>query len=173
MELVRIAGFDPGLRFCGFAVVNYEAEKNEIWVSNAGILKTPVAYKGLDALLYMIDEIKRIAERPCFHECDHIVIEMPAAIYSKSFSAGAIMPVAGVAGAAMSIFEKEKIIPAYPSTWNEAKRKEKTRKITEELLGSYEDWLYDDAPKAASQFEHIIDAASMALWAMRKNYLEE
>lgn len=173
MEIVRIAGIDPGLRFTGFGLVNYNAESNEIWVSNCGVLKTPKALKGIDAILYMRDQIEELEKRECFQEADHIVIELPAAIYSKNFSSGALLPVACISGCAFSTFDKEKIIPVYPAVWNESKKKDKTRSITEEMVGSHMDWLYDEMPKAKPQFEHIIDAVSMSLWYMRMNYLDE
>lgn len=173
MEIVRIAGIDPGLRFTGFGVVNYNNETNEIWVSNCGVLKTPQAIKGIEAILYMRDRIEEIEKRDCFQSCDHIVIEMPAAIYSKNFSSGALLPVACISGCAFSIFDKDKIVPVYPSVWNETRKKDKTRAITEKIVGNHTDWNYDEMPKAKPQFEHIIDAVSMALWYMRMNYLEE
>lgn len=173
MEIVRIAGIDPGLRFTGYGIVNYDSEKNEIWVSNCGLIKTPAKIKGIDAILHMRDQLDEVAKRECFDACDHVVIEMPAAIYSKTFSSGALLPVACVAGCAFKTFDKEKIIPVYPAVWNEHKKKDKTRALTEEIVGDYESWLYDDMPKAKPQFEHIIDAVSMALWYMKMNYLEE
>jgi len=173
MEVVRIAGIDPGLRFTGYGVVNYNGETNEIWVSNCGVAKTPPKIKGIDAILDMQDRVSEILNRDCFIESDHCVVEIPAAIYSKTFSAGALIPVAAVAGGILMMVERDRVIPVYPTVWNESKKKEKTRKITEEMVGNYENWLYDDMPKAKGQFEHIIDAVSMALWYMRLNYLEQ
>lgn len=172
MEIVRIAGIDPGLRFTGYGIVNFDNEKKEIWVSNCGLIKTPAKIKGIDAILHMRDELDEVSKRECFDACNHIVIEMPAAIYSKNFSAGSLLPVACIAGCAFKSFDKEKIVPVYPSVWNERKKKDKTRDITEKIVGHYENWLYDDMPKAKGQFEHIIDAVSMSLWYMKLNYLE-
>jgi len=173
MEIVRIAGIDPGLRFTGYGLVNLDTEKNELWVSNCGLIKTPAKIKGLDAILHMRDQVDELEKRACFQECDYIIIEMPAAIYSKTFSSGAMLPIACVAGCAFKTFDKEKIIPVYPSVWNQRKKKDKTRELTEEIVGKYEDWLYDDMPKARIQFEHIIDAVSMALWYMKLNFLDD
>jgi len=172
MEIVRIAGIDPGLRNTGYGVVNYNLEDNSIWVSNCGLIKTPAKFKGIDAILYMRDELDEIASRECFQESDHIIIEMPAAIYSAKFSSGALLPVACIAGCAFKTFDKEKIIPVYPTVWNSSRKKEKTQENIEKDLGSHETWLYDDIPKAKSQFNHIIDAVGMALWYMKVNYLE-
>lgn len=173
MEIVKVMGIDPGLRFTGYGSVNYNTETNEIWVDNCGLLKTPAKIKGIDAILHMRDELKELSSHEGFDKSDYIVIEMPAAIYSKTFSSGAMLPVAAVAGCAFSFMDKEKIIPVYPAVWNEHKRKEKTKSLTEEILGDHDGWEYDYKPKAKGQFEHIIDSVSMALWYMRLNYLEE
>lgn len=173
MEIVRIAGIDPGLRFTGYGIVNFDLEKDEIWVTHCGLIKTPAKIKGIDAILHMRDELDELEEKECFESCDNIVIEMPAAIYSKKFSSGALLPVACVAGCAFKTFDKEKIVPVYPAVWNERKKKEKTKILTEEVVGSYDTWDYDYMPKAKAQFEHIVDAVSMALWYMRLNYLQE
>lgn len=173
MEVVKIAGVDPGLRFTGYGSVNYNTETNEIWVDNCGLLKTPAKFKGIDAILYMRDQLKEISSKECFSKSDHIVVEMPAAIYSKSFSSGSLLPVAAISGCVFSLLDPKKIIPVYPAVWNEHKRKEKTKILTEETLGSHENWSYESIPKAKGQFEHIIDAVSMALWYMRLNYLEQ
>lgn len=171
-EMIRIGGFDPGLRFTGFGIVNYQSDSEEIWISNCGLVKTPAKIKGLDAILYMQNLLGNISERDCFQACDYILIEMPAAIYSKTFSSGSLLPVAAIAGGLFTLFQGEKMIPVYPTVWNQAKKKEKTRAITTEIVGEYESWGYDDMPTCKSQFEHIIDAVSMALWYMRTNYLD-
>lgn len=173
MEVVRIAGIDPGLRFTGYGIVNYNGETDEIWVSNCGVAKTPAKIKGIDAILNMQDSIAEILNRECFIHSDHYVVEIPAAIYSKTFSSGALIPVAAVAGGILMMVERDKAIPVYPTVWNQKKKKEVTRELTEEMVGNHESWLYDDMPKAKGQFEHIIDAVSMALWYMKLNYLEQ
>lgn len=173
MEIVKILGVDPGLRFTGYGLVNYDTEKNEIWASNCGVLKTPQAVKGLDAIIWMMDAISEMSEKECFENCDNVVVEIPAAIYSNKFSSGSLLPVAVVAGSALKTFEDRKIIPVYPTVWNSGKRKDKTRVLTEDILGVYDEWDYNYKPKAKPQFEHIIDAVSMALWYMRLNYIED
>lgn len=172
MEIVRIAGIDPGLRFTGYGIVNFNTETNEIWVSNAGLVKTPQKHKGLDAILFMRDKIKEISGRECFDACDHIIVEIPAAIYSKNFSSGAMIPVSVVAGCIIQSFDHQKVIPVYPRIWNQSRKKEKTKETTEELVGVCEEWNYDDMPKAKPQMEHIIDAVGMACWYLKLNYIE-
>lgn len=173
MEVVRIAGIDPGLRHTGYGVVNYNTETNEIWVSNAGLIATPQKIKGLDAILYMRDRIKELSERECFEACDHIIVEVPAAIYSKTFSAGAMIPVSVVAGCILQAFNFEYTIPVYPKGWNKGKKKEKTREMIEGLVGVAEEWNFDDGMPSKSRLEHIVDGVGMACWYMDLNYLQE
>ena len=173
MEIVRVAGIDPGLRFTGYGVVNLNTETNEIWVSNAGLMKTPQKYKGLDAILVMRDNINELAKLDCFDACDHIILEIPAAIFSKTFSSGAMIPVSVVAGCVLQAFDRAKIIPVYPRVWNKSRKKDKTKEIVEGLVGCCDDWDYDEMPKAKSQMEHIIDAVGMACWYTTLNYLED
>lgn len=172
MEIVRIGGFDPGLRFTGYGIVNFNTETNEIWVSNCGIAKTPQKFKGLEAILIMNDKLEEITKRECFEACDNVIVEMPAAVYFNKFSSGALLPVAAVAGSLFSMIDHKQLIPVYPSVWNRGKKKEATTAMTESILGDYSDWLYDDIPKAKPQFEHIIDAVSMALWYIKLNYAD-
>lgn len=173
MEIIKIAGIDPGLRFTGFGIINYDTEKQEIWVSNCGVCKVSQSIKGIDAILEMQSKVEEISERECFIDCDHILIEIPAAIYSKTFSSGALIPMAVVAGGILTMFKKEKIVPIYPVIWNQGRGKKKVLKNTEEHLGSHEEWLYDDVPRGKGQYEHIVDAISMAFWYLKLNYFEE
>ena len=173
MEIVRILGIDPGLRFTGYGIVNYDTEKNEIWTTHCGLIKTPQKIKGISAILYMIEKIEELSLNEFIGDCDKIVIEMPAAVYSAKFSSGALLPVAAVAGGSFSIFDSEKLVPVYPSVWNQRMKKEKTKAITESILGETDTWTYDYKPKAKPQFEHIVDGISMALWYMKLNYIEE
>lgn len=175
MEIVRVAGIDPGLRFTGYGIVNYNTETNEIWASNCGVVKNRASkyLKGLDAVLHMRNLLLELAKQECFDCCDKIIIEVPAAIYSKNFSSGGLLPVAVISGCLLGVFDGEKTLPVYPSTWNSRKKKEVTQQITEEFIGSHEDWHYDLMPKAQSQFEHIIDAVSMACWYFKLNYFED
>lgn len=173
MEIIKIVGIDPGLRFTGYSMVSYNTEDNTISTSNCGVLKTPSAFKGLDAVFYMLKELKALNERLNFDHCDHTIVEIPAAIYGAKFSAGALMPVSSVAGGCCVIFDIEKVIPVYPSVWNKRKKKDVTKKETENILGDADSWNYDYKPKAKSQMEHIIDSASLALWYLQLNYIEE
>jgi hypothetical protein len=173
MEVVRIAGIDPGLRFTGYAMINYDTETNQIITSNCGLVKTPVAFKGLDAVFYMMKELQDLNIRLEFNKCDHVIVEIPAAIYGAKFSAGALLPVSSIAGSCCTIFDIEKVTPVYPGVWNKRRKKEVTQKQTESILGEIDSWNYDYKPKAKSQMEHIVDAVSLALWYMQLNYIEE
>ena len=175
MEIVRIAGIDPGLRFTGYGIVNYDTEKNEIWTSNCGVIKNRSSQylKGLDAIMHMKDLITDLSCQDCFTDCDKIIVEVPAAIYSKNFSSGSLIPVGVISGVIISSFRDREVIPVYPSVWNSKRKKEVTHSNTQEVLGSYEEWNYDKRPKAKPQFEHIMDAISMGLWYVRINYIED
>lgn len=173
MEIIRIGGFDPGLRFSGYGIVNYNSETREIWISNCGLIITPTKIKGLDAICYMRDSMEEVCSRECFSQCSDQVIEIPAAIYSKGFSAGGLLPTAVIGGCALSMFDKEKIVPVYPSVWNGGKKKAKTMQIIEDDLGNSTTWHYDDPPKRDSFYEHIYDAVGMAYWLLKKKYLED
>lgn len=175
MEIVRIAGIDPGLRFTGYGVVNFDTEKNEIWTSNCGVVKNRGSQyvKGLDAIMHMKGLLKDLSEKECFAACDSIIIEVPAAVYSKNFSSGALVPVAVISGVLLNLFDYGEVIPVYPTVWNRRRKKEVSQAKTQEVLGSYEEWNYDNMPKAKPQFEHIIDAVGMALWYLQTQYIEE
>jgi len=171
-EIIRIAGFDPGLRFTGYGVVNYDTEKNEIWVSNAGLAKKKSTVKGIDGLSYMKTLLRDVTNRECFADCDKIVVEVPAAVFFKNFSAGALIPVAVVSGMILQMFDNDRLIPVYPASWNGGRKKDNVKHRTYQIVGPHEDWLFDDAPRVESQFEHIIDAVSMALWCLETKYLD-
>lgn len=173
MEIVKIAGFDPGLRFCGYAIINYNTETKEQWIDHCGLIATPTSIKALDAICYMRDNLFRVCERECFNECDQIVIELPAAIYSKSFSAGGLLPTAIIGGCIMALCDPLKSIPVYPAMWTKNKKKEATRAAIDAEFGGVENWQFDDPPKKETQCEHIYDAIGMAWWYLKNRYIDE
>lgn len=175
MEIVRIAGIDPGLRFCGYGIINYNTETNEIFTSNCGLLKNKCSrdLKGLDAIMHMKSLIQNLKDDYSFSDCDSVVVEVPAAIYSKNFSSGSLIPVGVIAGILMGTLQDSNVIPVYPSVWNSSKKKDVTRREVESVLGPYNEWNYDVVPTAKPQFEHIIDAISMAFWYLKSFYMDE
>lgn len=123
----------------------------------------------------MTAQIEQVSERECFKACNKILIEFPAAIYGGKFSGGALMPVAGIGGAASVLFnneKKDKVILAYPTQWNGRKKKATTAKMITDTLGQPTEWEFDDIPKREVDFEHVIDAAGMAYWLMERDYFE-
>lgn len=163
----RVMGIDPSLRNLGYAIVNYDSEKGKKWVTNCGLIKTPTRYKGQEALLWMIQAVKQLKELEQFESCDQYVIETPPALFMAGISRGSVMPVANIAGACAAVFSDDgmgNVSLPYPAEWNKAKSKGKTRDILEQELGMFETWDFDNVPNSPTQFEHIIDAAGMALW---------
>jgi hypothetical protein len=146
-----------------------------VWASNCGLVKTPQRFKGVDAILYMLEGMKEISKRACFLDCHKVVVEFPAVFYNPKFSGGAITPVAGVSGACMILFQHDdttKVLPVYPTVWNGGKKKKTTAKLIEQIIGAPEEWQYDDNPTKTADFEHIIDAVGMAYWLMQRDYFE-
>ena len=144
-----------------------------MWVTNCGLVKTPVRFKGIDAIMYMIEQMREVAKRECFVDCSHVVVEFPATFYNPKFSGGAITPVAAISGACMTLFQDEtnkKILPVYPSVWNGRKKKATTAGRIKDLLGEPKEWDYDDNPTREADFEHVIDAVGMAYWLAARDY---
>lgn len=124
----------------------------------------------------MIDHMREVSERECFNQCCRVVIEFPASFYNPKFSGGALTPVAGISGACMALFQNEnknKVIPAYPSQWNGAKKKATTAKIITDILGQPSEWEFDDNPKNTKDYEHVIDAVGMSYWIIERDYFEK
>jgi len=174
MEIIRVAGFDPGLRFSGYGIVTFNCETNEFSTEHCGVIKnkSSTVLKGLDAIMHMRDLIQEVSQAEPLKTVDATVVEVPAAIYNKKFSSGGLIPPSVVAGIALMSFAETEVIPVYPTVWNSRKKKEQTAKIVQGFLGESETWNYDYCPKAKSQMEHIIDAMGMALWYMRLQYLD-
>jgi hypothetical protein len=146
-----------------------------VWASNCGIVRTPDKLKGLEAIIYMIEEMREISKRECFEECSNVVVEFPAAFYNPKFSGGAITPLAAVSGACMAMFQdslKKKVFPVYPTVWNGHKKKDQMAIIIQDLIGAYSEWEFDNLPTRQADFEHVIDAVGMAYWLADKQYFE-
>lgn len=174
MEIVRILGIDPGLRFTGYGILNYNFENNEIWASDCGVIKntTEKGVKGLEKINIMKNRIMETLDKPPFEDCDNYIIEVPAAIFNKNFSAGSLIPVAVVSGFLLGLFHNQNVTPVYPVVWNQRRKKEVTRANTEEVLGDCDTWKYLEKIPAKGQMEHVVDAVSIALWFFEKNYMD-
>lgn len=174
-EHLRIVAVDPSLRSTGVAVLNWNSETNQIWVTNCAVLRTPVKYKKLEAIYYMIGLIKEFSEKEEIVACDQAVVEFPAAFYNPKFSTGTLSPLSAISGAAYSFlndFEKEpRAEMIYPTVWNKARNKRKTKDIIEELVGDQAHWQFDQAVKNPNMYEHVIDALGMAYYILERDYL--
>src|SRR3954465_10514461 len=155
MALIKIAGIDPSLRNTGYGILNYDEDKEELWPSFCGVIRTPVKITGKDAILFMIEEIHKLSNHPEIQDCANFVIESPAAIYYSGMSSGGLIPVAHIAGACASIFcikeskfDSSRITIVRPGEWNKQKKKDKTQAELVSLFGSLDDWHYHSRPKS-------------------------
>ena len=124
-------------------------------------------------MLYMIEELRKISKQDCFEDCERVVVEFPAAFYNPKFSSGNLTPVAAISGACMAMFQDatlKKVLPVYPSSWNGGKRKDAIAKVVQELIGTPDEWDFDQKPKRESDLEHVIDAIGMAYWLAELEY---
>jgi len=81
--------------------------------------------------------------------------------------------IAHIAGGAVALLGIEKAHIFQPIEWNRRRKKEVTHAQTIAFLGNPDSWHYEKRVKSEKHMEHILDAASMALWWIKSNYLEE
>lgn len=178
MEKVRILGVDPSLRNTGIAIVTYNTETpiteaKAFSVHDCQVLVNPPKYTGTDAILNMLDMIQECAAKTCYQEVDAVIIESPAIMFNKTWSQGAISSIAHISGGATALLGLEKAHLFRPNEWNKTRKKEATHAQTIAILGDPDMWDYHKPVKSEKYMEHILDAASMALFWIRSNYLEE
>jgi len=178
MEKVRILGVDPSLRNTGLSLITYNAEMPAsnpaaFAVSNCQVLVNPAKYTGTEAILNMLDMLNEEALKDCYLDADYVIIESPPVMFNKSWSGGAIASIAHISGGAVALFGIEKAHLFRPNEWNKTRKKEVTHNQTVAFLGNADKWHYENRVKSEKYMEHILDAASMALWWIRNNYLEE
>lgn len=173
MSKFSVLGIDPSLRNTGFAVVNYDPTKeNQFWVSDCHIITNPQSFKGTDAILNMLENIKSVSELEVYKNVSQVIIESPAALFNAKFPAGALISIGHISGGAACLFGIDKSFLVRPVEWNKARKKEKTREQIEKTLGSHESWHYTKKVKSEKHFEHIIDGAGMALWWIQNFYID-
>lgn len=175
-EFVRVLGVDPSLRNTGLAIVEYNTEKtileNDAFrVTDCQVMQNPNKYKGTAAILNMLDMLEEDAY--IYNEVDWVVIESPPIMFNKNWSQGTMSSIAHVAGGCAPIFGLDKSFFFRPSEWNSSRKKEVTHAKTQAILGDYETWEFEKKPRSEKMKEHILDAASMALWYIKSNYLED
>lgn len=166
---IKVLGIDPSLRATGLGLLCYDKETKNYHVEGGQVLRTPQKITGTEAILYMMDALSKESKKPMYQEADHVLVESPAAIFNKNFSAASLLPVAHIVGGAAMAFGIDKTHLFRPVEWNRSRKKDKTHEKTQEILGDCETWGYEKKVKPAHQ-EHILDAISMALWWTQNNY---
>jgi hypothetical protein len=178
METIRILGVDPSLRNTGLAVVSFNTERlsknsSAFEVSHCQVLVNPPKYTGKDAILNMLDMIDECSRMSYYQEVDNVIVESPAVMFNKAWSAGTISSIAHVSGGAVALLGIEKSFLFRPNEWTKTRKKEVTHSQTIAFLGSLDQWHYEKRIKSEKMMEHILDATSLALFWIRSNYLEE
>ena len=178
MEKVKILAVDPSLRNTGLAVLVYNSEKpsndpSAFEVKHCMVLVNPLKFTGKDAILNMLDMISEISFETCYVEVDRVIVESPAVMFNKAWSAGMISSIAHISGGAIALLGIEKTHIFQPIEWNRRRKKEVTHAQTIAFLGNPDSWHYEKRVKSEKHMEHILDAASMALWWIKSNYLED
>lgn len=178
MEKVRILGVDPSLRNTGLAIITYNTELSPsnpeaFKASHCQVLVNPAKYTGVDAILNMLDMIHDESQKSCYKEVETILVESPPLMFNKTWSGGAISSIAHISGGAVALLGIEKAHLFRPNEWNKTRKKEVTHNQTVAFLGASDKWHYENRVKSEKYMEHVLDAASMALWWIKSNYLEE
>lgn len=178
MEIVRILGVDPSLRNTGLAVVCYNTEKNLLdsgafWVEGCKTITNPQKFKGTSAILNMLDLMDETSRSEVYKNLDAVLVESPPIMFNKEWSQGTMSSIAHISGGAAVVFGLEKCHLFRPNEWNKCRKKEVTHNKTEAFLGEIDGWSFEKKPKNKKMLEHILDAASMAMWFLRANYLED
>lgn len=178
MTKVSILGVDPSLRNTGLAIVTYNTaldlnDPSAYKVTNCQTLVNPQKYTGTDAILNMLDMISEEADSICYLDVDTVIVESPPVMFNKNWSAGTVASIAHVSGGAVALFGIEKAHLFRPNEWNKSRNKEVTHNSTVAFLGDPDLWGYEKPLKSPKYLEHILDAASMALWWIKANYETE
>lgn len=175
MKTIKILGVDPSLRNTGLSIVSFKTEMQidnpkAYKVTNCQTLSNPQKYTGKDAILNMLDMIKEESLKECYLGVDNVIIESPAVIFNKAWSAGTMSSIAHISGGCIALLGIEKVQIFRPNEWNKTRKKDVTHNNAVSLLGDYEKWHYEKKVKSDKYMEHILDAASMALWWIKSNY---
>ena len=178
MEKVKILGVDPSLRNTGLAIVTYNTELDlnnpkAFEISHCQVLVNPAKYTGTDAILNMLDMMHEESLKECYKEAETVIVESPAIMFNKKISSSVVASLGHISGGAVALFGIEKSHLFRPNEWNKTRKKEITHNQTIAFLGDADKWHYEKRVKSEKFMEHILDAASMALWWIKSNYLEE
>lgn len=173
MSVIKILGIDPSLRNTGLAVVSYDTsmdinDPEAFSVDHCQVVCTPQKYKKKDAILCMIYLLKLEAAKKCYQDFESVLIELPAVLFNQQWSASTIGSIAPIAGAAVAYFGVEKTYLFKPTEWNRGCKKSVTHAMAQDFLGDCTKWNFEKEIKSRicpeKYYEHIIDAASLALW---------
>ena len=178
MEKVRILGVDPSLRNTGLAIVTYNtdlppSDPKAFETKHCQVLVNPAKYTGTDAILNMLDMIYEESQKECYKEVETVLVESPPVMFNKAWSAGTVSSIAHVSGGAVALFGIHKAHLFRPNEWNKTRKKEITHNQTIAFLGASDAWHYEKRVKSEKYMEHVLDAASIALWWIKSNYVEE
>lgn len=178
MEKVRILAVDPSLRNTGLCVVTYNTElaPNDpaaFEATHCQVLVNPQKYTGTEAILHMLDMLNEEARKDCYRDIDTVLVESPPIMFNKNWSGGTVSAIAHISGGAVAFFGVEKSYLFRPNEWNKTRKKEITHNQTVAFLGNPDNWHYEKRVKSEKFMEHILDAASMGLWWIKSNYIEE
>jgi len=173
-EKIRVLGVDPSLRNTGLAIVTYDTEKKYFTVpEHCQVLVNPPKYKGKDAIMNMIDMIQTVSLQRVYQEVDNVLVESPAIMFNQSWAGGTISSIAHISGAAVALLGIEKTYLFRPNEWNRTKKKEATHNRTVAVFGDPDLWGFEQRIKNEKYMEHVLDAASMALWWIEESFIEE
>lgn len=178
MEVIKVLGVDPSLRNTGLAVISYNTEipptdPKAFKVMHAQVLVNPQKYTATDAILNMIYMIQEESKKTYQESINDVIVESPAIMFNKTWSGGTISSIAHISGAAVALFGIERAKIFRPNEWNKTRKKEITHNQTIGFLGTPDSWHFEKRVKSEKYMEHILDAASMALWWIKSNYLED
>lgn len=178
METVRILGIDPSLRNTGLAIVSYNTDlpsndPEAFATVHCQVLVNPAKYTGTDAILNMLDMMHAESLKDCYRDVETVIVESPPVMFNKNWSSGTVASIAHISGGAVALFGIEKSRLFRPNEWNKTRKKEITHNQTVGILGDTDRWHYERRVKSEKYMEHILDAASMALWWIKSNYVED
>jgi hypothetical protein len=178
MEIVTILGVDPSLRNTGLAVVEYNTDFSVhdpagFKIRNCQTIINPPKYANTDAILNMIDLINEESKKECYLNVDNVMIESPPAMFNKNWCAGTVASIAHISGACVALLGVDKSYLFRPNEWNKSRKKDITHAETVAFFGSIDDWHFEKVIKNEKHLEHVLDAASLALWWIRANYNQE
>lgn len=108
-----------------------------------------------------------------YQNADAYLIESPSVIFNKLWSSSTLSLLAHVAGGAAVVFGIEKVYLFRPNEWNKNRKKEVTHNNTIAHLKDPEHWDFCSTLKSDKYIEHVLDAASIALYWLRTQYWEE